>query len=311
MSNEGSEALLGLLSRVFEVDEDIDGLVYLDIQKIFYYLRERLDEDNEVRELLPYYWYIDGVVSDTVQGTVNLGRESGVLATEATYGTGNGEWFERREEYTPSSLQVDREDYRDAEEALEVVLEEDYNVFSGYEEKLDDIYSRAPYDFQSYYKFEVLAEIGLFAQGKPWAYPPEKLQSLVSTAEAYLPLTTAFEDFNSVFSRYVNVSKQYFEAVDEEERALADRFNQLSENIWRLYCQRLRIEEHDPYYESKLELWEERYDRTEKLVISDIREFRQLVETEFETNTTSHKSSEDSAWGKIAYDYVRNSEADD
>ena len=305
MNREGNEALLELLVHAFETAEDADGMVYLDIQKLFYHLRERLEDDNSVRELLPYYWYIDGTVSDTVKEAVDLGLESGVLESSPTTRTGSGEWYERTDEHVPSS-NAESDDLETARRELERVLAEDYELFTGHEDKVEDVYEDAPYEFQRYFKLNILFSIDGFAAGRPLHLGTDNLASEIGTAEAYLPLEPAFEEFNRLFSRYVNTAKRYLDHVDEDSRELADRFKHLSESVWRLYCEQLRLLEHDPYYDSEIDAWEREYERTRQLTANDLVEFRRLLDEAYR-DADSVRSPEDSSWGKIVADYLEES----
>jgi hypothetical protein len=308
MRLEEKEALLELLTHVFESDDRIQGLVYLDIQKIFYHLRGRLSDENSVTDLLPYYWYIDGTVSDTVQEAVNHGLTADAFETEPTARTGSGEWFEPTGEYTPSADDFDRDDIEVAKREIENVLAEDYDVFADHAEKIEDIYEDAPYEFQRFFKFKILFELERFANGRPMFLGTDGLESQVTTAEAYLPLDSEFDEFNAIFSRYVNTAKRYLGSVSDEDRTLADRFKQLSESVWRLYCQQLRLLEHDRYYDSETDEWEEEYERTKSLVANDLVEFRRLLDIEFEEGDDVTRVPEDSTWGRITADYIGESD---
>ncbi|MDS0261719.1 hypothetical protein NDI56_20150 [Haloarcula sp. S1CR25-12] len=306
MTPEERDTLLELLSHVFESDDEIDGLVYLDIQKIFYHLRERLDDENTIKELLPYYWYIDGVVSDTVQETVNHGLDTGVLQSKPTAGTGTGEWYEPGQEGVTPAEGIGEDDIATAKREIKLAIEEDYDVFRSHEDKIQDVYGEAPYDFQRYFKLNILFAIEQFSNDRPLYLGTDNLASEISTAEAYLPLDTEFDEFNTLFSRYVNTAKRYLSAVGEQNRILADRFKQLSDGVWRLYCQQLRLLEHDSYYDSKREEWEDEYQRTRQFVANDLVEFRQAIDDEFDEANESNRVSEDSSWGKIAAKYLDN-----
>ncbi|MFB6187574.1 MAG: hypothetical protein ABEI86_12010, partial [Halobacteriaceae archaeon] len=100
-----------------------------------------------------------------------------------------------------------------------------------------------------------------------------------------------------------NTATRYLDTVSTENRVFADRFKQLTDGIWRLYCQQLRLLEHDPFYDSKINEWETEYERTRQLVANDLVEFRQLVDSEFEQEEQATRIPEDSSWGKIAADY--------
>ncbi|WP_277543558.1 hypothetical protein [Haloarcula laminariae] len=310
MTPEERDTLLELLSHVFESDDDIDGLVYLDIQKIFYHLRERLDDENTIKELLPYYWYIDGVVSDTVQETVNHGLDTGVLQSEPTASTGTGEWYEPGQEEVTPAEGINEDDIATAKREIKLAIEEDYDVFRSHEDKIQDVYGEAPYDFQRYFKLNILFAIKQFSSDRPLYLGTDNLASEISTAEAYLPLDPEFDEFNTLFSRYVNTAKRYLSAVGEQNRILADRFKQLSDGVWRLYCQQLRLLEHDPYYDAKREEWEEEYQRTRQFVANDLIEFRQAIYDEFEETNETNRVSEESSWGKIAAKYLDEQSSD-
>lgn len=256
-------------------------MLYLDIQMLFYHTRERLDEDNAVRQLLPYYWYIAGTVSDTVKEAVDFGLETDALEASPTARTESGKRYEPTGEYEPSS-NVNADDLETAKRELEEVLDEDYELFAGHEDKVEDVYEDAPYEFQRYFKLNILFSIEAFAAGRPLHLGTDNLASEVASAEAYLPLEPEFDEFNTLFSRYVNTAKRYLDQVDEDSRELADRFKQLSQGVWRLYCEQLRLLEHDPYYESETDDWEREYQRTRQLIANDLIEFRQLLDDELE-----------------------------
>lgn len=304
MNRSQKEALLELLAHAFESDEQIGGLVYLDIQKIFYHLQERLQDDNEIKDLLPYYWYLDGTVSDTVQQTVDYGLETGALDEDPTTRTGSGVWYQSTQDYAPEAESISAEDMETAKLEIERVLDEDYEVTENHEEKIEDIYEEAPYDFQRCFKLNVLFAVDQFASGRPLYLGIENLASEIRAAEAYLPLDPAFEEFNTVFSRYVNTSNRYFELVDNDTRVFAERFKQLSESIWQLFCDQLRLQAHDPYYQSKVDEWEKQYERSRQLLANDLIEFRRLLDTEFEEERETQRVPEESSWGKMAADYL-------
>lgn len=303
MDADAKEVLLELLSHAFESSDDVDGLVYLDIQKIFYHLHHELDEDNAVFELLPYYWYIDGPVSDTVQQAVNLGLENRTLDAGPTAATGTGQWHTLATEFRATSNTIESQDMDAANQDLERVLDE-YNVYGGHEEKIEGIYDDAPYAFQRYFKLHVLFTIEDFASGRPLHLGTDNLASDISTAEAYLPLDPVFEEFNELFSRFVNTAQRYFEHVDDESRELGDRFKQLSEGVWRLFCQQLRLVEHDPYYDDQADDWRDEYARTRQLVAADLVEFRRLLDEQFESEGEADRVPEHSSWGQIAAEYL-------
>lgn len=305
MTPERSRDLLTVLKHVYE-NTGIDGLVYLDIQKIFFHLRNRLNEDNEFRDALNYYWYVDGPNSDDVQSVVNHGKEMGVLSAEPTHGTGQGEWISLEDTTALPDKDTYPDDLQEAISAVEEVIEQDYNIFTDKGSKIDPIYEQAPYEFQRYFKFDLRPEIQKFAEGKAWAYGPDELRDIIATGEAYLPLDPAFSEFNDYYSRYQNLTLRYLKTVDPDDAdpALSDRLLTLTDGIWKLFCQQLRIQEHDEAYEDDLEKWEDRYDLHKSYVSEDLDSFENRLDILLESNPDLDKVSPDSGWAKIAADFV-------
>lgn len=290
-----TDRLVGLLSHVLDEVDDETYLYYLDVQKVFYYLQKRLEPDNAIAQQLAYYWYLDGPVSDEVQETANRARELGTVETEPTE---EGIRFKRAE--SGPELAFTDQDYIAAEAALERVLEEDYQIRSSLGEKLDDVYEDAPYDFQPFYKFEVLDAIDEYNQGFPWAYSPEEIQNLIATAEAYLPINDSFEEVNTMFSRFVTTSERYLSAVGED-RAGSGAFDDLAYSYWKLFCYRLRMVEHDPEYDAKLEQWEMDYQMKLSSFEEEIAQFRTFLNEEFTENPSQsqYRSGADSEWASV------------
>lgn len=305
MNPERSRDLLTVLKQVYEI-EGVEGLVYLDIQKIFFYLRERLDEDNELREELNYYWYVDGPNSDDVQAVVDHGKKKGVLSAEPTHRTGQGEWISLENATTLPDEESYPDDLQEAIDAVEKVVEEDYDIFTDKGSKIDPIYERAPYEFQRYFKFDLRPEIQKFAEGKAWAYGPDELQGIITTGEAYLPLVPAFSEFNDYYSRYQNLTLRYLETVDSNDKdpVLSDRLLTLTDGIWKLFCQQLRIQEHDEVYDDDLDEWEKRYKLHKSYVSEDLDSFEDRLDVLLETYPNTVRASPDSSWAKIASDFV-------
>jgi hypothetical protein len=305
MTPERSRDLLTVLRHVYDI-KGLDGLVYLDIQKIFFHLRERLEEDNELRDSLNYYWYVDGPNSDDVQEVVNYGKETGVLTAEPTHSTGQGEWISLEDATPLPEEESYPEDLREAVAAVEKVVKEEYDIFTDKGSKIDPIYERAPYDFQRYFKFELRPEVQKFAEGKAWAYGPDELQDIIPTGEAYLPFDPAFSEFIDYYSRYQNLTLRYLKTVhpDDADPVLSDRLLTVTDGIWKLFCQQLRIQAHDGTYENELAEWKERYELHKSYVSEDLDGFENRLDVLLETSADANRASPDSGWAEIVSDFV-------
>lgn len=307
MSEVDSDRLLAVLHHILN-REGVSGMVYLDIVKVFYLLRRRVSDDNELKSQLQYYWYIDGPESDTVQAAVDYGIETGMLETTATAHTGTGTWFEP----TASSQLPDSSNYDDdVEEAIEEankVLDEEYDLFDQKQSKIEPIYDEAPYEFQQQFKFEIIPEIKHFVDNDPWACSADKLNTIIASGEAYLPLEPEFREFNDLYSRFAEVASRYLRRISEtDEDRFTGEFQQLAQNyIWQVFSQQLRIQHHDDYYDESVEEWEQKYKQQRMSSIQALEDFEENVEIMKRDKPASNLASPGSAWASIATDFIDN-----
>lgn len=307
MNKEDKERLLIILVSLLG-RPSLDGAPFLDIEKVFYHLRDRLGEDNEIRELLPYYWYIDGYMSDTVSEAVTYGTEIGVLDTRPTTATGTGIWYSLDE---PSSLDLEdtNGDLEEAEGAIDDVLEEDYNLFDDYESKIKQIYSDTPYEFQQYFKTEVLLGIESWKRGGLMNPTKDELSSKIVVAESYLPIEGEFLEFNEVFDSYVNISTRYLRNVKEDDKLLVDTFETVSNDVWELFCHKLRIAAHDDYYDNKVDEWDSIFRENKRIVEGELVLFRNMVDKVFsEPDAEDGRVAESNTWANVAASYIEDAE---
>jgi hypothetical protein len=293
--------LLRILSHAF-AQKNLDGLVFLDIQKIFYYLRERLDDSNSIKESLPYYWYVDGCMSDTVKEAVDYGAGNQILIDSPTKRTQDGTWYQpENDNYNDNRVSDDLED---AFEKVELVLDEDYNVFDNYESKIKQVYQEAPLEFQGYFKTELLWAAEDTADEGLSASQARDISSKVMLAESYLPLDRRYSRFNDVYSRYSTISQKYLDKTDGEHSGLSRIFSSLTEDIWKLFCKQLRICEHDPYYDDSIPNWQSEYDEMEERVTDLLSSFDKMVNAEFENSDVPDRVNESNGWGPVAKSYL-------
>ena len=309
MDDEAKTDLLQILSCAFE-RKNLDGIVFLDIQKIFYYLRERLNDSNDIADSLQYYWYEDGCMSDTVKEAVDYGVEENILTATSTQRTQNGNWYQFNEENDISTANH-RDDLQEAIETVEIVLSEDYDVFRGYEPKIKDLYEEAPLPFQQYFKTKLLWYVEDVEKNNIQHRDADKISSMIALGESYLPLDRQYSDFNDVYSKYMNISQKYLEHSNGEHSGLFVVFSSLSKDMWELFSKKLRICEHDPYYDDKVEQWEDDYAEKQKQVMSLLLDFDRMVNAEFNDEEESvDPVSESNGWSVVADAYLSDVKAE-
>jgi hypothetical protein len=299
--------LVHLLDHALRELPDGTELTYIDAQKIFYLTRRRLDSDNRIAQSLPVYWYVHGPMSKAVSYTLNTAKQAAVVDGETTptagqvYTRGDGE---------PPEIDDD-EDLQRARAAIDAVLDE-YDLSSDLDDRLrEDIYIDAPYDFQRYYKFDVLPAIEEFAREHyVITHPPEEIRFRLARAEATVPSEPAFSEFGRLFSRFVTLAETYLDEVDESEKTAVETFEQLAHDAWDVFAKRVRIEVHDDAYEDTVASWELEYERARQSFDGDLRSFEATLDDQLDrfgasgsesadAHEESLRVSEDSGWGAV------------
>lgn len=300
MENIDLSPLTHLIDYILETLPEGAELKYIDAQKIFYLTQQRLDSDNRVARSLPFYWYIHGPMSKAVSYTLNNAKQEGVIEGETTPTAGQ---VYTSGQADPPAIKED-EDLERAEEAINEVLEE-YDIFSDLDQRLrEDIYVDAPYDFQIYYKFEILPAIEEFA-GEHYVvtHPTEEIQFRLARAEAKFPSDPAFEECRHLFSRFVTLAETYLEEMDESEKTAVETFERLANDAWELFAKRLRIEQHDEAYDDDVESWELEYKSSLQSFDSDLRTFEATLNDRYNRYDAQTEDSsrvpEDSGWGVV------------
>jgi hypothetical protein len=329
VQDETVENIITVLKRVYEVEGEGTHLSFLDIQKILYHLRQRLDDDNALAQSLPYYWYFDGPVSDVVKQTVDKACTEDILEADRSQGTNN-------ERYklvtdggvaTQSSSTLEIGDTSDIEvsddlstalSVVETVLDEDYNIRNSYVDKVEPVYQDAPYEFQRYCKFEILEEVQMFVHNRPWAIQPSALYSVISKGEMWLPLDSEFTEFNDLYSTYVSLSRRYLESVDSKQKSGNIRFGDLTESMWETFCYQLRLIVHDDYYDNpdNLESWKDDFQQKRDQFADQLNRFKLFINNKMKTgkdeeptpiNEIPSQISEDSPVGAATVAYLSDS----
>jgi hypothetical protein len=104
----------------------------------------------------------------------------------------------------------------------------------------------------------------------------------------------------------MTLGKQYLDAVSDKSKLGASLFLRLTEEMWELFYHQLRIIEHDPYYDQKLDDWNIEYDHHRETFISVLREFEAFLDKHDRFRVASevdhvddHRLPEKSSWGQV------------
>jgi|GEM_PF-1655010 len=280
--------------------EDVDYVGKMDFHKILYLLKDRLDESNQLYNLLPFHWYKHGPYSQVATHAVKELEDDSVISS-TDEGEGEGYTIGDNE----FKFSEENKDLREAKEELIIILDE-FNFLEKRDRLLnEEIYPDAPYDFQRHFRFECVPSFEKFKDNYS-SYSARTAHSLfkrkMTMAEAMLPLENEFEDFNRVFSRLVTLTDRYFEGIEELKKEDAEQLEDLTSKAWDLFAKKLRIHTSDDMSNRFQEQWIKDYKEEKKEFESRLKHFESEVLKKLGKKGLPefNKPSEDSGWGIIA-----------
>jgi len=280
-----------------------------DIQKILYLLKLELDENNRVKESLPYYWYRHGPMSEPVYQGLERSKEMAFL---------DGEKIEENSErYTigpeePSPPEDD--DFNIASNKLMDIVDHfkrNNYVFRDRSEFLEEeIYVHAPFEFQKFYKFDLLPAIqNKVGEESIFNYAEDKyriIRDKILEGESILPLGPEFNDFNNCYSYFSHLGNIYLKQFDINSHPEGlSMMKNIANNLWTTFGDNLRLVCYDPYYEDRKLKWLEDYEDHLNILNDSLDEFEEFIIRNSEEDY-NQKASEESGWGVLAKEIITN-----
>lgn len=299
------DLILNLVYDVSKIASDEGAYAgEMDYQKILYMLKKRLSKDHEINNSLQFYWYLHGPYSTPVANGVQKLAQRDVLKTcEKSKGKGyvlGGQNFKREGKLNEERI---------LGEFYEII--EDYDFFEPRDEILKDIYVDAPFEFQRYYKFVIKPLIEEIEDESLVVVPEggeKKIMNKLMKAEGKLPRNNEFPKFNQFFSRFVTLSDTLFENLELEDYPEGlDYFCDIANEMWSVFCKKLRMVEHDPYYDFKVDKWNRIYNRSLKELSEKIESFEIFISDSIvdHPDIEEIRAEEDSPWGVVAQGIIQ------
>lgn len=302
----GESPLQRLLVDIVSESPDDAYIVTMDFHKIIYLLSQKLPEDHSLQKYMPFYWYKHGPLSEAVSQELNVLQEEEILRSEEKK---QGTKFVK-EENSISSCEKAPE-LEKARRLLQQIVEE-YDFHKSRKEVLrEEIYPNAPYEFQPYYKYKVLPAITKIQGGlsKFLSHPEYKgVLSVLSKAEAKLPLKKEFRSFNALFSRFVSLTTQSLKHVQKKHISTVHEYlAEIGEPIYDVFCKKLRTVAYDPPYQEQVKHWEKRYHSEFTCVQRKLGDFESFVANHLEKSFIDSVSRlpPNSAWGVVAKELTK------
>ena len=301
-----NDLISDLIYMITQIASDKEAYVgTMDYQKILYLLKKNLSEDNVVKKTLQFYWYLHGPYSTLIDHGLKKHVADGVLES---YGESKGRGYVLSNG-SRFSIEMELNQKRISEDVCEII--ENYDFFKPRDEILKVIYEDAPFEFQRHYKLRFLPMIDeikdesllvVLGSGE------ETIMKELMKAEAKLPLNEEFKKFHKLFSRFVTLSDTLFEKLGQEYYPEGQEyFCDIAEEMWSVFCRKLRILEHDPYYDNKVDGWDRIYERSLKELSKKIESFEMFINDMIVDFPDIEKARvpEDSPWGVVVQGIIR------
>lgn len=296
MSQDETEIGVYLIDAILEELPEDEHIYQIDLHKILFLLRENLKDTNYVNDYLPFYWYRHGPVCDVANSAAQQATKQAFIERDQTQNVTRY----RRGPKRPERPSVDAEQESEFELAIEQLkgVVESYDFHRKRDELVEEeVYTRAPYRFQPFFKFEVIPAVEQFDGDRDSA---DRIDTLLYLGEGKLPVADAFEEFNEVYSRYGSISSRYLEHQYGNETLLQAKFEALTDKTWLLFSKLLRVVEHEDYYDDRVAEWENSYSGELNSYRNELRSFESMVADEFTDSDRVERADLDSAWGSVA-----------
>lgn len=236
--------------------------------KSLYLLTRQLDQDNEIRKALPFYWFYKGPLSEPfqqahhnmyIQKTMNKGSPGE-----------DGHIYYCDKEDIDSKIE---EENSEAFKMLEKILNDGYDIETKNSTKLiHDCYRNyAPFDFMPFFNIEfrdkyneMYIKILYDEDQEGWKNHFQGTLSMLETCEKNLPDFPEYEQFNDYFKIYVRCFKRAFNSSkllrdDTIRRLFATHTKELRDDIWKCFEEITRCldigHDFDSRYEKMVDMW--------------------------------------------------------
>lgn len=226
--------------------------------KMIFLLHKKLLE-NEIDIKLPYYWYLQGSLIEENQFETDIGHPRQYYITS--------DHSSRRMTLVPRANLPD-EVKQIIDEIIHDLVEQ-YKQINGYFKKgyldllLDDVYSKAPFEFQRVFNREFIPYLNSFkitVEKKvpaSFSFKEEDLDKI----EVYLDCSIKVfpeDDMERIFNTYLEWDDTVRIAVEYDQK----RVFTMTDSFWEIFCKNLRIIKNENIPLELIHDWDSRYTTT-------------------------------------------------
>ena len=258
-----------ILFLFYKLKEKNMGVSRYGAQKTLYKLKKELGEDSSLYNSIPYYWYIHGPYSETLDSGLKAIINTPLLEKHRSLYKLNEDYYyllsKNPEKYFPLIF-----DFFPVVDEIFDDLIKNKNRFYNLDKEIYLDY--APYSFMPPYKFEIYNVMDSTEN-----YEYSIIDDILPTyfdCESKLPYGEFFSDYGEVYSDFVGVLDRFF-----TKDIINEYFEQIKANsleIWSTFAQGLSYKYHDEFYEYKSQIWKANFLEQTHLLEDSIKKLRKI-----------------------------------
>ena len=221
--------------------------------KMIFLLYRQLRERENINIKLPYYWYLQGSLFEEKQLEIDVGhsREYYITTDRST----------RKMTTVPPTIIPSNEKIAIDHTITELVAT--YRQHGGYFKHgfldllLDDVYERAPYDFQREFNRKFMPFLNSFLTPKQRKIPAglsfteENLEKIEISLDSCIKVFPN-DDMERIYETYLEWDDTARIALQHDPKKIFP----ISESVWKMFCKNLRILQNENISDDTIHEWD-------------------------------------------------------
>lgn len=280
---ENHDAIVRALIRQIFKEKPRHEFSKTQLMKLLYNLKKSLPTDDPIQEIIPYYWYYHGPMSEPVSSGFDFLYGIGAIKKRRRFVLVN-------EDFAYESLQAYVID------AVKSLLK-GFNSWDNPKKYYQRIYEdNAPFEFSRPFRFLFFDKLEAYTKTmkngqttlEKFAVSKQNnasrrilgLKKALYESELNIPNIADFDEFNKLYSSFVGDAALVFDYLQiETNNFLLERMCDVAKTVCKTFAKGARIQEiaHDPPYDKDVPRWRKDFKKSLKELESILDDFTMTV----------------------------------
>lgn len=227
------------------------------ILKTLFLARENLPDENSVKPLLAYYWYLEGPYSETIYANLDKMVSAGRVDADKT---SNWETYRLVPEYALKQVAPHSDDVKEASIEIGRVADD----FASVDDAVRRAYEAAPFKWYTTYNLEFKPKFERHCRdvlaGRNSKYADRDILEWLDDAVLDYPTVPEFVGHRMIFMDFAKMLNAFLRWDSYHTRKdVLGMLQVLCGDIWEVFAYGVRVYHHDPYYDSHVDRWRAKY----------------------------------------------------